>query len=109
MSAVKKANDQSLGLLIHDVARLLRYDFDKRSSNLGLTRSRWSVLARLSDRGGIQQQELAKLLDIKPITLTRHLDRLESDGLIERRNDPEDRRANRIYLTSKAIAIIYIS
>ena len=91
MSIVTDSIDENLGILVHDVARLLRYNFDSRATNLGLTRSRWSVLSSLSRNDGIQQQELAKLMDIKPITLTRHLDRLQTDGLIERRNDPKDR------------------
>lgn len=106
MSVMPISDDQSLGVLVHDAARLMRYDFDAQAITLGLTRSRWSVLARLSNHSGIQQQELAKLMDIKPITLTRHLDRLESDGLIERRNDPVDRRAKNVYLTSNAEQVI---
>jgi len=42
------------------------------------------------------------MLDLQPITLTRLLDRLCASGLIERRPDPNDRRANRLYLTAAA-------
>ena len=48
---------------------------------------------------GLKQSELAEMLDLQPITLTRLLDRLCAGGLIERRPDPNDRRANRLYLT----------
>ena len=46
--------------------------------------------------------ELAELLDLQPITLTRLVDRLCTNGLIERRADPSDRRAKRLYLTAAA-------
>jgi MarR family transcriptional regulator, transcriptional regulator for hemolysin len=42
------------------------------------------------------------MLDLQPITLTRLLDRLCDSGLIERRADPNDRRAKRLYLTPQA-------
>jgi MarR family transcriptional regulator for hemolysin len=103
---MKNQESKTLGFLVSDVARLLRFDFDRRSRKLGLSRSQWSVLARLSIRSGIQQKELADLMDIKPITLTRHLDRLESEGWIERRNHPNDRRANNVYLTEKGKSVI---
>jgi MarR family transcriptional regulator for hemolysin len=51
---------------------------------------------------GLKQSELAEMLDLQPITLTRLLDRLCGSGLIERRADPNDRRANRLYLTAAA-------
>ena len=94
--------DENLGFIIHDVARLFRWSFDLQSQDLGLTRAQWSVLAHLYRRDGIQQNSLAKLMEIKPISLTRQLDRLEANSWIERRNDPSDRRAKNIYLTPKA-------
>jgi MarR family transcriptional regulator, transcriptional regulator for hemolysin len=60
------------------------------------------VLARLDRFEGLKQSELAGMLDLQPITLTRLLDRLCVNGLIERRPDPNDRRANRLYLTRAA-------
>ncbi|MGB4247523.1 MAG: MarR family transcriptional regulator, partial [Pseudohongiellaceae bacterium] len=72
-----KKFDKSLGFAIHNVARLLRWSFDRQSQEIGLTRAQWSVLAHLHRGDGIQQKTLAQLMDIKPITLARHLDRLE--------------------------------
>jgi DNA-binding MarR family transcriptional regulator len=90
-----------LGFLIHDVARMMRWEFDRRANELGLTRSQWQVLAHLLRLEGAQQKELADVMDITPITLTGLLDRLERDGWVERRGDPADRRAKRVYLTDK--------
>ncbi|MCP5357354.1 MAG: MarR family transcriptional regulator [Pseudomonadales bacterium] len=95
---MNKNFDKSFGFAIHDVARLLRLAFDRQAAGTGLTRAQWSVLAHLHRSNGVQQKTLATLMDITPITLARHLDRLEADGWIERRDDPEDRRAKRVFL-----------
>lgn len=95
-------NRQPLGFLLHDAARLLRKRFEQRARHLGLTRSQWQVLARLSTCEGIHQGGLADLLDIEPITLVRLLDKLEAIGLIERRPHPTDRRTRLLHLTEAA-------
>ena len=91
--------DQNLGFLVHDVARLMRVAYDRRTRELGLTRSQWWVLNNLYFNEGITQSELADLLDVEKPTLGRLLDRLEGKGWLERRGDPLDRRAKRLYLT----------
>ena len=45
---------------------------------------------------GLKQSELAEMLDLQPITLTRLVDRLCANGMVERRADPNDRRAKRL-------------
>lgn len=96
-------NEPPFGFLLYDTARLLRRDFDRRTRCVGLSRAKWSVLAHLSRNEGIRQVGLAEILDVSPITLTRHLDRLEQERLVERRPDPDDRRAYRLYLTDEAV------
>ncbi|MGH6904356.1 MAG: MarR family winged helix-turn-helix transcriptional regulator [Geminicoccaceae bacterium] len=91
--------DRNFGFLVHDVARLMRVAYDRRTRELGLTRSQWWVLNNLYFNEGIIQSELADLLDIEKPTLGRLLDRLEDKGWLERRGDPGDRRAKRVYLT----------
>ena len=73
-----------------------------KASQFGITRAQWVVLVRLDRFEGLKQSELAEMLDLQPITLTRLLDRLCESGLIERRADPNDRRAKRLYLTAAA-------
>ncbi len=94
----------SLGLVLHDVSRLLRKRFEQRAraASLPLTRAQWSVLAKLARNEGINQAALAQLLEIEPITLVRLLDRLQAAGFVERRPDPQDRRARTLYLTPAA-------
>lgn len=75
---------------------------DQSARGYGATRAQWAVLSRLNRCEGLKQSELAELLDLQPISLTRLLDRLAENGLIERRPDPNDRRANRLYLTPAA-------
>lgn len=94
--------DGNFGFLIHDVARLMRVAYDRRMKPLGLTRSQWWVLNNLFFHQGINQTNLAKLLDIERATLGRLLDRLESKDWIYRKPDPDDRRVNRVYLSDSA-------
>lgn len=87
---------------IMDVARLLKTYADQRARQFGISRAQWAVLIRIDRNEGLKQSELADILDLQPITLTRLLDRLADNGLIERRADPNDRRANRLYLMPAA-------
>jgi DNA-binding MarR family transcriptional regulator len=64
------------------------------------------VLGYLARNEGINQAGLADLLEIKPMTLVRQIDRMEEDGWIERQPQPGDRRARRLVLTDKARPIL---
>jgi MarR family transcriptional regulator for hemolysin len=94
--------NRELAFTIMDVARMLRTYADQLARHYGMTRAQWAVLIRLDRSEGLKQTELAEILDLQPITLTRLLDRLNANGLIERRPDPNDRRANRLYLKPAA-------
>jgi DNA-binding MarR family transcriptional regulator len=94
--------DLRLGFLVHDVSRLRRIAFDQLMKPMGVTRSQWWVLAYLSRHDGMMQTELAALLDVGKVTLGGLVDRLESGKWVERRPDPADRRAKRVYLTPAA-------
>lgn len=94
-------DERYLGFLISDSARLLRTVFDRRVRELGLTRSQWLVLRRLDRHPGAIQSELADMLEVERATAGRLIDRLEENGWVERRADPNDRRINRVYMTEK--------
>ena len=83
-----------------ETARLMRNHVDHRAREHGTTRAQWGVLARLRRQEGLNQAALAEQMELQPISLARLLDRLQSQGLIERRADPSDRRAYRLYLTA---------
>jgi MarR family transcriptional regulator for hemolysin len=93
---------REIAFTIMDVARMLRTYADQRARQFGISRAQWGVLVRLDRSEGLKQSELAEILDLQPISLTRLLDRLAENGLIERRADPNDRRANRLFLTPAA-------
>lgn len=92
----------AFGFLLHDVARLLRRNFNHRMQILGLTQAQCRVILHLSRNEGIQQVALAEILEVQPITLARLLDKLETAGLVERRRDSSDRRAYCLSLTASA-------
>lgn len=92
-------------LLVVDLGRLMRMNFDRRAAKFGLTRAQWRALKRLHRDEGLRQRELADLLEMEPIALGRTLDRLQKAGFVERRADPADRRAWRLYLTPRAHAV----
>jgi MarR family transcriptional regulator for hemolysin len=80
-------------------SRLLRNYIDNRAKGRGTTRAQWIVLFQLRQQEGLSQVDLAEVLELQPISLVRLLDRLVEHGLLERRPDPRDRRANKLFLT----------
>jgi MarR family transcriptional regulator, transcriptional regulator for hemolysin len=74
---------REFGFALHDVARLLRTYSDQRAREVNMTRAQWAVLVRLQRFEGVNQSELAEMLDLQPITLARLID-------------------NRLFLTQKA-------
>jgi DNA-binding MarR family transcriptional regulator len=97
---------ETLPFEIGETAHALRKAFDRRAVGLGVTRAQWKVLLKLSRHPDQRQVELADMLDIEPITLTRMVDRLEEAGLVERVADPADRRAWRLRVTATAQPLI---
>ena len=91
---------------IGETAHVLRKAFDRLAVGLGVTRAQWKVLFKLTRKPGMRQVELADMLELEPITLCRIVDRLEEAGLVERSRDPEDRRAWRLHITTKAQPLI---
>ncbi len=87
---------------LFETQRMLRLYADKLATRFGITRAQWAVLAKLERTEGLKQSELADMMEMQPITLTRLIDRLCSNDLIERRDDANDRRANRLYLRPAA-------
>ena len=87
-------------------SRLLRNYIDHRAKGRGSTRAQWIVLFRLRQQEGLSQVDLAEVLELQPISLVRLLDRLVEHGLLERRQDPRDRRANRLFLTASGRQLV---
>ena len=93
---------EPIGLIVADLARLMKRRFYDTLGENQLTMAQSRALIFVSHNEGVRQVDLAVLLEVKPITLARLIDQLTEEGLVERRQDPNDRRAFRIHLTPQA-------
>ena len=94
--------DTNFLFALGELQRLVRAYAEKQAARYGITRAQWAVLAKVERTEGLKQTELAELMEMQPITLTRLIDKLCDNGWIERRNDDTDRRVNRLYLRQAA-------
>jgi MarR family transcriptional regulator for hemolysin len=97
---------ETLPYEIGETAHAVKRVFARRAAHLGITGAQAKVLLRLTRNPGLRQVELADILDIEPITLTRMIDRLEEAGYVERAADPADRRAWRLQITDTAQPLV---
>jgi DNA-binding MarR family transcriptional regulator len=97
---------QRFGFVLKDVARSYVARFEQRASALRLTLSQCRVLVYLAVNEGVSQSRLCELTEIEPMNLVRILDRMEAKGWLERRADPIDRRARKLYMKPKAKPLV---
>lgn len=97
-----KDQRRNIGLRLTVLARLMRSKFDRIVSNLNVTRSQWAMIAVVSRRPGATQRTIAEALEMSEASAGRLIDRLCADGLLERRDRDDDRRARAVYLTKAA-------
>ncbi|WP_417830651.1 MarR family winged helix-turn-helix transcriptional regulator [Terasakiella sp.] len=88
-------------LLLHDVAHQLRVLIDGKVEPYKLTRQIWVALSILEENPGISQIELAARLEIDRSSAGRLLDRMEKRELIRRHKDEQDRRIVRLYINEE--------
>ena len=93
--------DENIGTMLAQVSRLMRRSFDERARAISVTRPQSQVLSIINRHEGINQGGLAEILEVEPITAGRMIDRLQEAELVQRRPDPDDRRAWRLYLTPR--------
>jgi DNA-binding MarR family transcriptional regulator len=98
--------EHDLFFLLHDVARLIRVEADKRARVHGMTRAQWGLVLMLGRNPGISQKEMADLLEVEPISVARLVDRLAAGGMVERRADEQDRRIWRLHLLPAATSLL---
>lgn len=91
-----------IGLRFTIIARMLRNNFDRQVVNLSVTRSQWAMIAVVSRCPGATQRTIAEALEMSEASAGRLIDRLCVDGLLERRDRRDDRRARAVYLTPAA-------
>ncbi|MDR2856868.1 MAG: MarR family transcriptional regulator [Novosphingobium sp.] len=93
---------REIGLRLTVLARLLRSNFDREVGELHVTRSQWAMIAVVSRQPGATQRVIAEALNMSEASAGRLIDRLCADGLLERRDRDDDRRARAVYLTAAA-------
>jgi len=92
----------SLGVL----QRALRVAADRAVGHLGISQaSAWALVTIGRQGDGARQGVVADLLGVEGPSLIRTLDQLVGAGLVERRDDPNDRRAKTLHLTPAGLAI----
>jgi MarR family transcriptional regulator, transcriptional regulator for hemolysin len=101
-------NKESVGRLLVLTAKTAREVLDARLQAAGASHAAWLVLHALINHQaeGSSQRALADHLWIEGPTMTRHLDRLEAGGLIERRPDPQDRRNTLVHSTPEGKRVL---
>jgi MarR family transcriptional regulator for hemolysin len=99
-------DSRNFGFLLKDISRLTTLNFAREAGEFKLTMAQCKVLIYLQRHEGVSQARLAYLTDTDPMALVRILDRMEEDSWIERRPDPNDRRARQLYLTKAATPVI---
>lgn len=93
----------SIGLAIKSTEKTLERVLDlELKSRCGLMGGQWKVILVLALSDGLTQKKLADLIFVESPTLVPILDKMEKQGLVQRRSDPKDRRANRVFLTMKS-------
>jgi DNA-binding MarR family transcriptional regulator len=97
--------NEALGYLLVQVCKAHRNRVQTRLSEIGLYAGQEMILMRLCEAQGVTQSQLVDDLCVEPPTVTKMLQRMESVGLVERRQDSEDARVSRVYLTAQGEAI----
>lgn len=98
------AQDTSLaewptGRLLSMAGRLVEGAWAQRLAEQGVTHAGFLVVHELAQHAGVPVQTLASRSQVTPQTMTRTVDRLERDGMVERRRAEDDRRRVEVHLT----------
>jgi MarR family transcriptional regulator, organic hydroperoxide resistance regulator len=94
-----------IGYRILQIHRAHRKLAESGFNELGLHTGQEWVLFQLWTEEGLTHSQLVKNLGVEPPTITKTIDRLEKTGLVERRQDEEDARVSRVYLTPAGRAL----
>ena len=101
----KLDRERSLGRAVGIIHRHGMIYMDRELASLGLGRGTYLFMVTLFHNDGMRQEELTRELGINKGTTTRAVSKLEKLGYVRRQGDPDDRRAYRVMLTEKAMAI----
>lgn len=93
--------DEHLCFIMDVATRRITKFYNRRLRKFGITYNHLFILKCLWEQEGVNVKDLSKQLFLDSSSLTGHLDRMERIGLVARKDDPNDRRAVRIFLTDK--------
>jgi DNA-binding MarR family transcriptional regulator len=105
-SESEKAGDESLSEAFRSVARQLRETSQKTLAPWDITPAHLRALRVLMRHGRMRLSELSDHLHIVPRSTTEVVDALESRDLVQRRPDPDDRRATLVELTEHGASVL---
>ena len=101
--AEKAAGDSSLMPLLGLAFWRMKHAFERE---VGLSAATWFLLTMLIDEDGISQGEVSHRFEVDPSRITRLAQRLEGEGLLRRKRDPEDNRVVRLHATEEGRLLI---
>lgn len=93
---------RNIALRLTVLARLMRNSFDRQVASLNVTRSQWSMIVVVARNPGATQRTIAEALEMSEASAGRLIDRLCAEGLLQRQERYDDRRARAVYLTPAA-------
>ena len=108
MDKLKKLDyENSIGLIARNASKSIEKALDAEiSSEYGISGGQWRVIGALAVKTGLTQKEIADMVSLDSSTLVPIIDKLEQGGFVIRKQDLEDRRNNRIFLTEKSESVI---
>lgn len=94
--------ENSMGFLVYSASKIFQKAFDLELRNkIGITITQSKVIFALYLHSGLTQRELADKIGVESPTLVPVIDKMEEEGYVQRKFDPQDRRIKRVYTTSK--------
>jgi DNA-binding MarR family transcriptional regulator len=99
----RTAGDGSLMPLLGLAFWRMKHAFERE---VGLSAATWFLLSMLIEEDGISQGEVSHRFEVDPSRITRLAQRLEAEGLLRRKRDPEDNRVMRLHATKKGRLLI---
>lgn len=91
-----------IGPRVNYLSKLMHMEFNRAIANQGLFSGQQDILFALLENEGITLSALAKMLDISSATASVSVKRMEKAGFIIKKQDDNDTRITRLYLTEKA-------
>ena len=90
---------RAIGRKLTVISRQLWQQFDQNVQGAGVSRAKWGLISAVARNPGTTQRSIAAMLEVTEVTAGRMIDRLCEDGLLERRENAQDRRGYCVFLT----------